>query len=30
MEKEVIMFWDFEIERNKFYRIKTPIFLKDF
>ena len=29
MGKEILMFGDIEIEKNKFYRNKTPIFLKD-
>ena len=29
MGKEILMFWDIEIEKNKFYFHKTPIFLKD-
>ena len=29
MDKEILMFWDIEIEKNKFYFHKTPIFLKD-
>ena len=29
MGKEILMFNDTEIEKNKFYRNKSPIFLKD-
>ena len=29
MGKEVLKFEDIQIEKNKFYRHKTPIFLKD-
>ena len=29
MGKEILMFGDIEIEKNNFYRNKTPIFLKD-
>ena len=29
MGKEILTFGDIEIEKNKFYRHKTPIFLKD-
>ena len=29
MGKEILTFGDIEIENNKFYRNKTPIFLKD-
>ena len=29
MGKEILTFGDIEIEKNKFYRNKTPIFLKD-
>ena len=29
MVKEILMFGDVEIEKNKFYRNKTPILLKD-
>ena len=29
MGKEILTFRDIEIEKNKFYRNKTPIFLKD-
>ena len=28
MGKEILMFRDIEIEKNKFYRNKTPIFFK--
>ena len=27
--KEFFTFWDIEIEKNRFYRNKTPIFFKD-
>ena len=29
MGKEILTFGDTEIEKNKFYRYKSPIFLKD-
>ena len=29
MGKEILTFCDIEIEKNKFYRHKTPIFIKD-
>ena len=29
MGKEMLTFGDNEIEKNKFYRHKTPIFLRD-
>ena len=29
MGKEILMFGDIEIEKNKFYQNKTPNFLKD-
>ena len=29
MGKEILTFGNIEIEKNKFYRHKTPIFLKD-
>ena len=29
MGKQVLIFGDFEIEKSKFYRHETPIFLKD-
>ena len=29
MGKEILTFGNFEIEENKFYRHKTPIFLRD-
>ena len=29
MGKEILTFGDIEIEKNKFHRHKTPIFLKD-
>ena len=29
MAKEILTFGDIEIEKNKFYHHKTPIFLKD-
>ena len=29
MGKEILTFGDIEIEKNKFYRNKTPVFLKD-
>ena len=29
MGKEILILGDIEIEENKFYRNKTPIFLKD-
>ena len=29
MGKEILTFRNIEIEKNKFYRNKTPIFLKD-
>ena len=29
MGKDILTFGDTEIERNKFYRHKSPIFLKD-
>ena len=29
MGKEILTFGNIEIEKNKFYRRKTPIFLKD-
>ena len=29
MDKEILTFGDIEIEKNKFYRHKIPIFLKD-
>ena len=29
MGKEILMFNNIEIEKNKFYRHKAPIFLKD-
>ena len=29
MSEEILTFGDIEIEKNKFYRHKTPIFLKD-
>ena len=29
MGKKILAFGDIEIEKNKFYRHKTPIFLKD-
>ena len=28
MGKEILTFGDIEIEKNKFYRYKSPIFLK--
>ena len=29
MDKEILTFGNIEIEKNKFYHNKTPIFLKD-
>ena len=29
MDKEILIFADIEIPKNKFYRYKSPIFLKD-
>ena len=29
MNKEILTFSNIEIEKNKFYRHKTPIFLRD-
>ena len=29
ISKEILTFGDTEIEKNKFYRYKSPIFLKD-
>ena len=28
MDKEILTFGDIEIEKNKFYRYKSPIFFK--
>ena len=30
MGKEILTFGNIEIEKNKFYRYKTPVFLKRF